>query len=405
MIAEISDKPLFILMTGFVLLGVLFLRALEKRISFPAIVGYLMLGLLIRWQNDSHGFLNHEGVWTLEMFGEIGVVCLLFRVGLESNFQGLIEQLPNAIWVWVSNVAFSAALGFIASRYWLGMDLIPSLFVATALSATSIGVSMSVWQEARKLKTKLGELVTDTAELDDISTVMLLVILFSLVPILEKGGSLQEIEAGALQAMAGLFVRGVIFALICIFFANYLEKPVSRFFNRHSHPVIFLLGSGFVIGALAGWLGFSMAIGGLFAGLIFSRDPQAVKEDTSYEPIYELFTPFFFIAIGFQINPLVLEHASTSVFVLFFVAIIGKMVGALLPTVHRLGWQAACILGISLVPRAEIAMVVAKAGNSGPNAVISDELFASMVLVCLATCLLTPPLLQVLLNKEPSSTQ
>lgn len=327
MIAAISDKPLFLLTIGLVILGVLFLRALEKKVSFPAVVGYLLMGLFLRWQNDSIGFLNHEGEWTLEILGEIGVVCLLFRVGLESNFQGLVKQLPNAVWVWVFNVGLSGILGYVASRYWLGMELIPSLFVATALTATSIGVSMSVWQEAKHLRTELGELVTDTAELDDISTVMLLVIFFSMVPILEQGGSLQELEAGAAKALSALLFRGFLFASICILFANYLEKPVSQFFSRHSHPVVFLLGSGFIIGALAGWLGFSMAIGGLFAGLIFSRDPKAVKEDASCEPIYELFNPFFSISIGFQINPDVLEHASSGALVLLLVAIIGKVLG------------------------------------------------------------------------------
>lgn len=400
MIAEISDKPLFVLMIGFVLMGVLVFRVVEQRFSFPAIVGYLLLGLVLRWQNDGHGFLNHEGVWTLEVFGEIGVVCLLFRVGLESNFHGLMQQLPNAVWVWVSNVSLSVFLGFVASFYWLGLDLIPSLFVGTALSATSIGVSMAVWQEAKKLKTELGELVTDTAELDDISTVVLLVILFSLVPILEKGGSLHEMEIGALKAIGGLLIRGVLFGGICIFFSSYLEKPFSQFFGRHSHPVIFLIGCGLMIGALAGWLGFSMAIGGLFAGLIFSRDPQAVKEDTAFEPIYALFTPFFFISIGFQMNPEVLQHASTGAFILIFVAIAGKVLGALIPSYRRLGWSAALVLGVSLVPRAEIAMVVIKAGNSTPNSPVSDELFASMVLVCLSTCVITPPILKGMLKKQ-----
>lgn len=400
MIAAISDKPLFILTIGLVILGVLFLRALERKCSFPAVVGYLLMGLFLRWQNDRMGFLNHEGVWTLEILGEIGVVCLLFRVGLESNFQGLVKQLPNAVWVWVFNVGLSGLLGYIATRYWLDMNLIPSLFVATALTATSIGVSMSVWQEAKRLRTDLGELVTDTAELDDISAVMLLVILFSLVPILEKGGSLHEMEVGAAKALSALLFRGFLFASLCVLFANYLEKPVSQFFGRYSHPVVFLLGCGFIIGALAGWLGFSMAIGGLFAGLIFSRDPKAVKEDASCEPIYELFTPFFFISIGFQINPEVLQHASSGALVLLLVAIIGKVLGAIIPTLTKLGWSAALLLGVSLVPRAEIAMVVAKAGNSSQNAPISDELYASMVLVCLATCLITPPVLQNLIKRH-----
>lgn len=394
MLSELPDQPLFLLIVGLVVVGALFVRAVASRVSLPAIVGYLVMGLILRWQNEVHGFLNHEGIWTLELLGEIGVICLLFKVGLESNFQGLVKQLPNAVWIWIFNVGLSGVLGFVAARYWLEFGLIPSLFVATALTATSIGVSLSVWEESGRLHTDLGELLTDAAELDDLSTVLLLVLLFALVPILEAGGSLRELERGAAVALGGLVVKGCVFAGVCLLFANYLERPVGKFFARHSSPVIFLVGSGFIISALAGWLGFSLAIGGLFAGLIFSRDPEAVKQEASFEPIYELFKPFFFVSIGFQMNPNVLHSASGAALVLFLVAVIGKVVGAAAPAVRRLGWSSAGLLGLSMVPRAEIAMVVAKSGNTNSPNAVSDELYAVLVLVCLGTCLLTPPVLQ-----------
>ncbi len=402
---EFSDRPLFILVIGLVTLASLFLRALASRVSLPAIVGYLAMGLVLRWQNEIHDFLNHQGVWTLELLGEIGVVCLLFKVGLESNFQGLLKQLPNAIWIWICNVGFSGVLGFIAARYWLDIALIPSLFVATALTATSIGVSLSVWEETGRLRTELGELVTDAAELDDLSTVALLVLLFALAPILDAGGTLAEIERGLATALGILVFKGFVFAAVCVLFACYLERPISRFFSRHSDPVILLVGSGFLISAFAAWLGFSAAIGGLFAGMIFSRDPRSVKREASFEPIHELFKPFFFVAIGFQLNPEVLHKASGAAAVLFAVAVIGKVLGAALPAGRRLGWFAAGALGVSMVPRAEIAMVVAQSGNAASPAILSDELYAGLVLVCLATCLFTPPLLQWQLARLPKPSE
>ena len=399
--AEFADRPLFILVIGLVTLGSLFLRALASRVSLPATVGYLVMGLMLRWQNEIHDYLTYEGIWTLELLGEIGVVFLLFKVGLESNFQGLIKQLPNAVWIWIWNVGLSGVLGFIAARYWLDCGLIPSLFVATALTATSIGVSLSVWEEAGRLRTEMGELVTDAAELDDLSTVALLVLLFAVVPILEAGGTLREIERGLALALGVLVAKGFVFAGVCFLFARYLEKPVGAYFSRHSDPVIFLAGSGLLISAFAGWLGFSAAIGGLFAGMIFSRDPVTVKKEASFEPIHELFKPFFFVAIGFQLNPAVLHSVSGAALTLLLVAVIGKVAGAALPAGRRMGWFAAGALGASMVPRAEIAMVVAQSGNSANPPILSDEIYASLVLVCLATCLLTPPILQWQLARLP----
>ncbi len=399
--AEFSDRPLFILVIGLVTLASLFVRALARRVSLPAIVGYLAMGLLLRWQNESHDFLNHQGIWTLELLGEIGVVCLLFKVGLESNFQGLLKQLPNAVWIWICNVGLSGLLGFVAARWWLDIGLLPSLFVATALTATSIGVSPAVWEESGRLQTDLGELVTDAAELDDLSTVALLVLLFALVPILEAGGSIEDIERGLALAFGVLAFKGFVFAAACFLFACYLERPISRFFSRRADPVIFPVGSGLLISAFAGWLGFSAAIGGLFAGMIFSRDPIAVNREAYFKPIYELFKPFFFVAVGFQLNPAALHSASGTAALLLLVAVLGKVVGAAAPAGRRLGWFAAGALGVSMVPRAEIAMVVAQSGNATDPAIISDELYAGLVLVCLATCVFTPPILQWQLTRLP----
>lgn len=400
--AEFSERPLFILVIGLVTLTSLFVRALASRVSLPAIVGYIAMGLVLRWQNEAHDFLNHQGIWTLELLGEIGVVCLLFKVGLESNFQGLLKQLPNAVWIWICNVGLSGALGFVAARWWLEIGLLPSLFVATSLTATSIGVSLAVWEESGRLRTDLGELVTDAAELDDLSTVALLVLLFALVPIIEAGGTLGDIERGLALAIGVLVFKGFVFAAACFLFACYLERPISRFFSRRADPVIFPVGSGLLISAFAGWLGFSAAIGGLFAGMIFSRDPIAVKREASFKPIYELFKPFFFVAIGFQLNPAVLHSVSGTAAILLLVAVLGKVAGAAVPAGRRLGWFAAGALGVSMIPRAEIAMVVAQSGNTTSPAIVSDELYAGLVLVCLATCLFTPPILQWQLARLPN---
>lgn len=200
-------------------------------------------------------------------------------------------------------------------------------------------------------------------------------------------GSIDRIRdtAEAYERFFLIEVKGLAFAGGRLFFARYCEHRFTAYFSRLSNPVLFLVGSGLLLGAFAERLGFSLAIGGLFAGLIFSRDPDAVKSDAAFDPIYELFKPFFFLGIGFHVNPAALPDAVGPATALFITAVIGKIVGAGGPAVRRLGWNAAGIVGLSMVPRAEIAMVVAKQGNAMGSDIVPDAAYAALVTVCLAT--------------------
>ena len=125
------------------------------------------------------GLFSESEKWSFGLLGELGVICILFRVGLENDPRQLLRQLPRAVSIWIGNVVLSALLGYVAARYVLGYDLIPSLFVATALSATSVGVSVLIWESAGRLKSELGEQLIDVAELDDISAIVFMVTLFA----------------------------------------------------------------------------------------------------------------------------------------------------------------------------------------------------------------------------------
>ena len=129
----------------------------------------------------------------------------------------------------------------------------------------------------------------------------MMVALFTAAPLLHQGTDASSLTQ-ALLASSGLILgKALLFGGLCVCFAVFVEKRITRFFERFERtpdPMIGIVGIGFVIAALAGWLGFSVAVGGLFAGLAFSRDPDAVKMESSFMPVHEWLTPFSLSELG-----------------------------------------------------------------------------------------------------------
>lgn len=397
--------PLTILLVGVAIALSIPIKSCLERMGVPVLVGYLVLGLIINLADSQWQFLSRMGNEIFAFLAQLGVIALLFRVGLESDLAGLIGKLPSASTIWLGNVLASASLGFITPYFLLGLDPIPSLFVSIAMTATSVGVSLGVWQEEDATKSDNGELLLDVAEMDDISGVILLGLLLAIAPDLRDGGMSAIVPV--IARTSGVFVlKAVVFGAFCFFFSRYVEEKLTKSIRQIEpppDPMLEVIGISFIIAALSEILGFSFAIGGFFAGLVFSRDPEAVKIDASFESLYELFTPFFFIGIGLQIEPDALIAAVDIGLVLLVAAAISKVIGTVAPAVLKTGWTGAVLLGISLVPRAEIASIVMERGLQLGEWAVPPNVFAAMVLVIAVTSIVAPLLLRHLLQKWPQT--
>ena len=126
------------MMVGFLVGASVVARAALARFRVPSIIGYLAVGFALRLLDDQWGFMSGDQQQVLRFLGELGAIALLFRVGIEANQNGLIRQFGKAWPIWIGNVVVSGGLGFVVARWGLGIDLIPSLVVATALTATSV---------------------------------------------------------------------------------------------------------------------------------------------------------------------------------------------------------------------------------------------------------------------------
>jgi Kef-type K+ transport system membrane component KefB len=406
MIENNAHPAVTVFIVGTLTVTAMLVKAGLKRIGLPALIGFLAVGLLIRSLDNALTIFNAVDFGLLLFLGKVGLVTLLFRVGLESNIQGLLEQLRSASLVWLADVAVSSAVGYVTAFYLLKLGMVASLVVATAFTATSVGISVAVWQEMDALGSPDGELLIDVAELDDISAIVLMALLFTVVP--QLTGSSSEAAAVPLIAVkAGLFLLKLLgFGLFCFLFSHWIEKPVTRFFRRlesEPDPMLTIAGIGFVVAALAEWLGFSMAIGAFFAGLIFSRDPETVKMESSFVPIYDFFSPFFFISIGLQMDPAVLGSALGVGAVLVAAAVGSKGLANGLSVYWLRGRRAALLIGASMIPRAEISLVVMQRAHAMGAGIVSSQIYNAMIMVSAVTCMLAPFTVRPLLRKQSGS--
>jgi len=156
---------------------------------------------------------------------------------------------------------------------------------------------------------------------------------------------------------------------------------------------------------VAAWLEFSAALGALFAGLAFSRDPEAVNIDAGFSGVYHLLAPFFFIGIGLAVEVDAIGAALWIGLVLTLVAIAGKVLGAAIPSLLTTGSAGATLIGVSLVPRAEITMIIMERARQLGDWAVPAELFAAFVLVSVLTCLVAPIVLELLFRRWPEDVR
>lgn len=386
---------LALLITGALVVLAILVKAGLERVRVPALVGFLLLGLLVRLLDEQTGALAGHGRDLLHFLGKLGVIALLFRVGLESDLGGLLRQLRSASVIWVGSVGLAGALGYWCARALLDLGFVPSLVIGVAMTATSVGIPTLVWRDRDALNTRQGERFLDVAEMDDISGVILLALLFSVLPILRQSAGADGGGAVALPEIllqqTGLFVlKLAALGLGAWGFSRWLEAPFIRFFRRLEpapDPMLVVAGTGIAVAAVASLLGFSVAIGAFIAGLAFSRDPRADQVLRSFQPLYALLTPFFFVSVGLMLAPSALLAATESGAVLFAAAAVGKFLGTGLPARLFCDTRGAAALGVSMVPRAEITMlIVQKAHAAGPD-VLGRTAYAGMILVCAVTCI------------------
>ncbi|WP_199098050.1 cation:proton antiporter [Dyella sp. ASV21] len=370
---------------------------IAQRLKLPGVVGEIAAGCVVG--PSMLGWIMPDQVAAgtpLDVLAEIGVVLLLFSVGLETRLEDLKRVGKVAFLVGVLGVLVPFAMGGMWA-HGSGFDWSRSLFIAAAFVATSAGITARVLQELGALQRKESKVILGAAVIDDILAMLLLGVVVSLQG--GEGVDLFHLGAVLLSAIGFIAVIGVGGARVMRWNSSWLDKPQ----NPQSALAIVLalcLGLAYV----STLFGLAAIIGAFLAGMIASETRQQHTLEKQTQPLLSLLTPFFFVITGSKIDLHQLANAEAGLMLLIVtaIAIASKLIGGFLGALS-LGRRGATIVGFGMVPRGEVGVVIASLGLTA--GVFTDQIYAIIVAMSLLTAMVTPPVLAWLLRRGGTAEQ
>ena len=363
---------------------------LAQRLKLPGVVGEIVAGCVIG--PSALGLIHLEQIAAgtpLSVLAEIGVVLLLFSVGLETRLEELGKVGRSAVLVGVLGVL----VPFGAGALWAhgnGFEWAKSMFVAAAFVATSAGITARVLQELGVLSRIESRVILGAAVIDDILAMLLLGVVVSIQDGSVNIGSLLLV---LLQAVGFVAVIGWVGTRLMRKRSHWLDGPVNP-----ESPLAIALAICLGLAYLSTQFGLAAIIGAFLAGMIASEMHQRDQLHKQMQPLLVLLTPFFFVVTGAKIDLTVFASADAlwMLLVATVIAILSKLVGGFLGALS-LGKRGATIVGVGMIPRGEVGVVIASLGLAA--GIFTDQIYAVIVAMSLLTSIVTPPFLAMLLKR------
>ena len=337
--------------------------------------------------------------FALWIFSNLGVILLLFMVGLESRVDEMLQVGPRALSVAVIGVVAPFLLG-LASTYWLlpEAEMPAHLFLAAILCATSVGITARVFKDLGKLAIKEAKIILGAAVIDDVLGLVILAVVSGIV----VSGGIQFWEVLRISLLSFVFLAIVI---------QYGERfvrlvvPLVTRVDRHHHKLLFPLTLAFALAWLANQIQLATIVGAFAAGLILNEEHFEKCSNTSHTiegliaPLEAIFAPIFFVLMGMQVNLATFAETETLVLALAFTVagLIGKFVSGL----PAGGGVDRFSVGFGMIPRGEVGLIFASIGKG--LGVVTDSIFSAVVIMVIVTTLITPILLRWSLFRKPAT--
>ncbi len=390
----------FLLQLLSILVASRFFAEFAVRLKIPSVIGELLAGVvlgpsLLGWIEPSQ---------TFRLLAEIGIILLLFEVGLETDVMQLVRAGTKSVVVALAGFILPFTLGFALCFWGFKLEMIVSLFVAGTITATSIGITMRVLADVNRQHGHEAQVILGAAVIDDIFGILLLALLYEF----SISGQINFVESGKVM----LFVLA--FFILAPAAAKLMSSIIQHFDKEAEFPGLIptsIVSLVLFFAWIAHAIGAPELLGGFAAGLALSRrfflpfglalhSTPGFNERVGKQmrPIIHLFTPIFFVVVGLSLNLQQVDWSSVFVYAfagsLLLIAIIGKIAGALL--LHEpahMRWA----IGISMVLRGEVGLIFAELGRM--NEILVDDVYAATIIVIALTTLLPPFVLKALYNR------
>jgi Kef-type K+ transport system membrane component KefB len=327
----------------------------------------------------------------VSVLSELGVIILLFEIGLESNLQELLRVGAQAAIVAVIGVTVPFVAGTLGLIYLFHVPTIAAIFAGAALTATSIGITAKVLAELQQLSSSEGQVILGAAVLDDILGIIILAVVASLV----KTGEVELSRVGYLIVGAAVFLVGSV--LVGRLLSPWFVALVNNLKTRGSLLILSLI-LMLILAVIGAAIQLEAILGAFTAGLILSETDKQQELEEQVIPLADFFVPIFFVCVGAKtdfsvFNPAIPANREGLVLAGFLVAvaIVGKVASGL-----GVGWGGEKLnrlaVGVGMIPRGEVGLVFAAAGST--SGALSEALDAGIVVMVILTTFLAPPLLR-----------
>jgi Kef-type K+ transport system membrane component KefB len=362
------------------------LGELFEMVRLPSVLGEILAGAALG--PYALGWIVPSD--TIHSVAEIGAIFVLFSAGLETSPQDLIRVGRKALLVAVAGGILPFVLGFFYMK-WRGDASGEAIFVGAAMVATSVGITARVLGELHVLATRAAKMILGAAVFDDILGMLLLAIVAGLA----SGGGLEWLHLGVLTGEAAAFALFMI--LVAPHIVRRIQPGMDRLSTQHA-PLIVALALCLFLSWLSVKIGMAAIIGAFFAGLMFADYAPQWNLLPRVGGITEFLAPFFFFSIGSRLNVhLFAGDVLFAAIVISLLAIVSKVIGCGLP-LWREGWLSALQVGVGMMPRGEVALIVALVGLQ--SRIVLPSTYAIVVFMTAVTTILAPPLLRILFRNE-----
>jgi Kef-type K+ transport system membrane component KefB len=387
------------------LAGAKLVGELAERIGQPAILGELVAGVLLG--GGVLGVVPAHGpaADVIHVLAELGVVLLLFEIGLETDLLEMFRVGPASLAVAMVGVIVPYTLGYV---YWThfshaaavasGDRIIQGILIGATLTATSVGITARVLSDLGRMSTREARIIIGAAVIDDVLGLVIL----SVVSGIASG------ESVSVARMTGTLVIGTGFLALAVVAGRYLVPKLFDLVVRMRVRYVLLvltLAFALALSATAAVAGSALIVGAFAAGLILSGTNQFDAIEGEIRPVVSTLAPIFFVSIGASVNLRLLDPtnpesrgALAMAGILLALAVIGKIVaGCAAPwtSYQRL------IVGVGMIPRGEVGLIFADVGRR--SGILADEVFSALILMVMATTFVTPPALKALFGARPGT--